>query len=145
MPLNRDKALDRLLVGMILLVWLSLQAAEPAGAAANFDSALKPLFEEHCVTCYGEKKQKGNFRIDTLAPDLSESSPCRLQTMRSATAYCWQWPETILENQEAPCIRSSAYPQLFAPNQTPMSSAPGACLDPVESQRQLKTSFLCQA
>lgn len=48
--------------------WLS--AAEPTKADADFAKAVQPFFDEHCVRCHGEKKQKGEFRIDTLSRDF---------------------------------------------------------------------------
>jgi len=69
-PSNRDKSL-RLMMGMIFLAKFSLTAEEPAGAAASFESVLKPFFADHCVACHGEKKQKGDFRIDTLPRDFA--------------------------------------------------------------------------
>ncbi|MBK8001633.1 MAG: DUF1592 domain-containing protein [Verrucomicrobia bacterium] len=70
-PLISDTKLPRLLMGLIFLAKFSLTAAELAGAVASYDSALKPFFAEHCVACHGEKKQKGNFRIDTLTRDFA--------------------------------------------------------------------------
>ena len=31
----------------------------------DFNSQIKPIFEEHCFKCHGEKKQKGKLRLDT--------------------------------------------------------------------------------
>ncbi len=50
---------------------LCVRAQETAAAGANFDGALKPFLAEHCVRCHGEKKQKGDFRLDTLAQDFA--------------------------------------------------------------------------
>jgi hypothetical protein len=34
--------------------------------------AVEPFLKEHCVRCHGEKKQKGDFRIDTLSRGFSD-------------------------------------------------------------------------
>ena len=36
-----------------------------------FEDKVKPLFEEHCLKCHGEKKQKGGLRLDTVSGILS--------------------------------------------------------------------------
>ena len=33
--------------------------------AVDFESQIKPIFEENCYKCHGEKKQKGKLRLDT--------------------------------------------------------------------------------
>ncbi len=44
------------------------QAAAPK-TTAELDSLVKPFFKEHCASCHGVKKQKGDLRVDTLAVD----------------------------------------------------------------------------
>ena len=44
------------------------------GATAGFAEVLEPYFKEHCLRCHGEKKQKGDLRLDTLARDFTGSS-----------------------------------------------------------------------
>ncbi len=39
-------------------------------AANSLDALVKPFFEEHCTKCHGEKKQKGDLRVDTLKIDF---------------------------------------------------------------------------
>lgn len=34
----------------------------------SFDNTVRPFLTEHCVSCHGEKKQKGKLRLDTLDP-----------------------------------------------------------------------------
>ncbi len=46
------------------------EGAPSAGAQADFDQTVKPFFQQHCVTCHGEKKQKGDLRVDTLPLDF---------------------------------------------------------------------------
>ena len=36
----------------------------------DMESVVKPFFSQHCNSCHGEKKQKGDLRVDTLAVDL---------------------------------------------------------------------------
>jgi mono/diheme cytochrome c family protein len=60
------------LLGLALL----LSAASPPGEAAladseDFDQAVRPFFETHCVRCHGPAKQKGEFRVDTLTRDFA--------------------------------------------------------------------------
>ena len=32
--------------------------------AIDFDKEIRPIFQEHCIECHGEKKQKGELRLD---------------------------------------------------------------------------------
>jgi len=32
--------------------------------AVDFDRTIRPLLQERCVECHGEKKQKGELRLD---------------------------------------------------------------------------------
>ena len=56
------------------LAWLLAttggQAAD-APASTDFDAAVKPFLEEHCTRCHGEKKHKGELRLDTLSRDFA--------------------------------------------------------------------------
>lgn len=40
----------------------------------TFNKSIKPLLEKHCTQCHGPKKQKGDFRIDNLNPDMINGS-----------------------------------------------------------------------
>ena len=40
----------------------------------EFDQKIKPLLKEFCVKCHGPDKQKGDFRIDNLDPDMVNGS-----------------------------------------------------------------------
>ncbi len=42
----------------------------PALVTINFGEQVKPILQEHCFKCHGEKKQKGDLRLDTLSQDL---------------------------------------------------------------------------
>jgi len=53
------------------------------GAAAeeknrSFAGAVGPFFQEHCIRCHGEDKQKGDFRIDTLSTDFGSGADAEL-------------------------------------------------------------------
>ncbi|GAA5142620.1 DUF1592 domain-containing protein [Prosthecobacter algae] len=49
-----------------MLVSPNLHAAEPSA----LDSLVKRFFAEHCTSCHGEKKQKGDLRVDNLTVNL---------------------------------------------------------------------------
>ena len=34
-------------------------------SAPDFDSEIRPLLQEHCIECHGEKKQKSGLRLDS--------------------------------------------------------------------------------
>jgi len=42
----------------------------PKPNLAEFKSSIEPALKKTCVGCHGPEKQKGEFRIDTLNPDL---------------------------------------------------------------------------
>ena len=56
----------------VLLAVASSRAAD-APASPDFDKVLKPFLDEHCVRCHGEKKHKGELRLDTLSRDFAAS------------------------------------------------------------------------
>ena len=47
-----------------------LQAATASDATAEFTRTVQPFLVDHCTGCHGEKKQKGDLRLDTLARDF---------------------------------------------------------------------------
>jgi len=58
-----------LLTALLLAPLASLHAADtpapkPNIIAADFDRDIRPLLQKHCVECHGEKKQKGELRLD---------------------------------------------------------------------------------
>ncbi|MEM1294492.1 MAG: DUF1592 domain-containing protein [Verrucomicrobiota bacterium] len=56
-----------LLFTIIALFW----GAEGLRAASgDFEQEIQPYLQEHCVRCHGEKKQKGDFRLDLLSGDF---------------------------------------------------------------------------
>ncbi|HUR38018.1 MAG TPA: DUF1587 domain-containing protein, partial [Planctomycetota bacterium] len=61
------------------LILLLLGAFPGTGAAGpadgeDFDKAVRPYLDAHCVRCHGDKKQKGEFRVDTLTRDFASTS-----------------------------------------------------------------------
>jgi mono/diheme cytochrome c family protein len=44
------------------------EPAKPLTAAqkADFTKVIQPMFDAHCVSCHGPKKEKGKLRLDTL-------------------------------------------------------------------------------
>ena len=60
-----------------LLSWLCygravVRSGRTPIAAAVIQNDILPLIQKHCVQCHGPEKQKGKFRIDTLAANLHE-------------------------------------------------------------------------
>ena len=63
--------MPKLLPRQLLLLY-AIQFASPIyGEAASFDQAVAPFFQEHCILCHGEKKQKGDFRLGELSRDFA--------------------------------------------------------------------------
>lgn len=53
-------------------VFISLALVCPTlGAAPAFERAVEPFLKEHCLRCHDDRKQKGDFRLDTLARDFT--------------------------------------------------------------------------
>lgn len=48
----------------------SASANTPQVNLQAFHDEIEPLLRKTCYQCHGEKKQKGDFRVDTLDPDL---------------------------------------------------------------------------
>ena len=45
----------------------TISAIAPIGFAVDFESDIQPIFEEHCASCHGDRKQKGDVRVDRRA------------------------------------------------------------------------------
>lgn len=41
-----------------------------AAQKADYAKVVQPIFEAHCVSCHGPKKEKGKLRLDTLEATL---------------------------------------------------------------------------
>jgi len=62
----------------LTLAWLLAAGgsyADEAPTPAGFDRAIQPFLEEHCTRCHGEKKHKGELRLDTLPRDFISGGP----------------------------------------------------------------------
>ena len=57
-----------------------------------FHSSIRPALEQSCLHCHGPEKQKGQFRIDTLNPDL----------MKGGDKDWWLEVMDVLSNGEMP-------------------------------------------
>ncbi len=57
---------------LFLAILLSLPFTTRAASTTpeGLDKLVRPFFKEHCTRCHGEKKQKGDLRVDTLAIDF---------------------------------------------------------------------------
>ncbi len=55
-------------LSLLLFSFLVLAGASPG--AIDFKTQVLPILESHCFKCHGEKKQKGDLRLDTLSVDL---------------------------------------------------------------------------
>ncbi len=68
----------RPLLWTLLLLGASLESrgANP-GDGEEFDRAVRPFLDAHCVRCHGPAKQKGEFRVDTLPRDFSAAGAVR--------------------------------------------------------------------
>ncbi|MEO6742165.1 MAG: c-type cytochrome domain-containing protein, partial [Chthoniobacteraceae bacterium] len=64
----------RLLFAVAFLLRFCLRDAATAGESPTSltgrEKLVRPFFAEHCDKCHGEKKQKGDLRVDTLAIDF---------------------------------------------------------------------------
>ena len=64
-----------LCVGTLAAAPLTLKKAEPAislspAQKADYAQVIQPLFDAHCVSCHGPKKEKGKLRLDSLEATL---------------------------------------------------------------------------
>lgn len=53
-----------------IVVLFSFFASVSVADDSSFEKDLQPYIQLHCIGCHGEKKQEGDFRIDTLSPDV---------------------------------------------------------------------------
>jgi len=64
-----------LCIGTLAAAPLTLRKAEPvaplsAAQKADYAKVIQPLFDAHCVSCHGPKKEKGKLRLDSLEATL---------------------------------------------------------------------------
>ena len=56
------------LLGVLATVCPAAHAGEDL--TERFRADVRPVLERYCFRCHGEERQKANFRIDMLDPDL---------------------------------------------------------------------------
>jgi mono/diheme cytochrome c family protein len=64
-----------LCIGTLVAAPLTLKKTEPlaslsAAQKADYAKVIQPLFDTHCVSCHGPKKEKGKLRLDSLEATL---------------------------------------------------------------------------
>ncbi|MEQ8787987.1 MAG: DUF1592 domain-containing protein [Pirellulaceae bacterium] len=63
-------AVSTLLAFALVADVATARAEEAPPAAANFDKAVLPFFQQNCLRCHNAKTQEGDFRIDNLSREL---------------------------------------------------------------------------
>src|SRR5262245_39687332 len=63
------------------LLWCATSAR--AAESADFDAAVAPFLQKFCLRCHDDKKQEGEFRLDTLSRDFADAKAAQ------------QWEEVI--------------------------------------------------
>jgi len=63
----------RRLLFCILLLSAPVSGTAAPGDGEDFDKAVRPFLDAHCVRCHGPAKQKGEFRVDTLTRDFANA------------------------------------------------------------------------
>ena len=71
---------------------LPTSSEAPEANLETFHQAIKPILEESCFKCHGPKKQKGDFRLDTLDPNL----------LRGEDVAWWLEVVDVISNGEMP-------------------------------------------
>src|SRR6185503_13866348 len=66
--------LRRLLPLLLPLLGTSFDATADG---EDFDKAVRPFLDAHCVRCHGPAKQKGEFRVDNLSRDFAGAAASR--------------------------------------------------------------------
>jgi hypothetical protein len=57
-------------LGHDLLQWIGLESVPQAQASSFYAARVSPLFETRCAACHGDKRQKGDLRLDSFAAAL---------------------------------------------------------------------------
>ncbi len=57
-------------LGHDLLQWVGLESVPQAQASSFYAARVSPLFETRCAACHGDKRQKGDLRLDSFAAAL---------------------------------------------------------------------------
>ena len=72
------------IVGATCMLWCLIVVGHGLVAADNtagnstadkqtFDTVVKPFLEQHCISCHGEKKNKGDVRLHQMDYDLASA------------------------------------------------------------------------
>ncbi len=70
------------LPALVLSLLLAAGGRLDAETSGGLEPGVRDYFEQHCVKCHGEEKQKGDFRIDTLSTKVGfENNPQWLEIM----------------------------------------------------------------
>src|SRR5438132_11357390 len=54
-----------------------IAAAAQNDPSSGVEKTARPFFSEHCTKCHGEKKQKGDLRVDNLVIDFDSPKVMR--------------------------------------------------------------------
>jgi mono/diheme cytochrome c family protein len=68
------------MTSLIVLIALSSTAVfadSPPAVPTDFDKTVQPFLQANCIRCHGEKKHKGELRLDTLSRDFAAGSAAR--------------------------------------------------------------------
>lgn len=76
----KKQPLPWVFAGIAWFVLVSVTGANEPTGTALFESKIRPVLVESCVKCHGEKKSKGNLRLDSRAALLQggDSGPAVL-------------------------------------------------------------------
>ncbi len=69
------RLLPLFLTSLAVAAPIAPKKAEPqkpltAAQKADFSKVIQPIFDAHCISCHGPKKEKGKLRLDTLEATL---------------------------------------------------------------------------
>ena len=67
----------------IISCFSSLMILSAESLSTNFDKDVKALLDTYCYRCHGERKQKGEVRIDILDPDMVKGKDAEKETEES--------------------------------------------------------------
>ncbi|HET7085488.1 MAG TPA: c-type cytochrome domain-containing protein [Rhizomicrobium sp.] len=62
--------LTRPAFGHDMLQWIGLESVPQAQATSFYARRVAPVFETHCTSCHGDKRQKSDLRLDSFAAVL---------------------------------------------------------------------------
>ncbi|MEM7310722.1 MAG: DUF1592 domain-containing protein [Planctomycetota bacterium] len=86
-----------LLLPLLLGPALAADDETAPAAAPDFELDVRPVLQDFCFRCHGEKRQKGNVRLDVLDPDLVEGPD----------AEAWHMALNMIQSGDMPPPRMS--------------------------------------